>query len=151
MVSGPAFVGSLTMTSSSGPCSFYLVAPPPSEAFSSFIWSKLTHHHPLCVPTYRKVGRDNNFLLKRVGFLGNLRWGLGQRSFLLGSSLDINLCTGRERKQNCAEREARLQDNHSQLVSWLQLTWQLTVKQRWPFRVGMKSYAFMRLPWWLRW
>ena len=117
MVSGQEFVGSLTMTSSSSPCSFYLVAPPPGKAFSSFIWSKLAHHHPLCVPTYRKVGRDNNFLLKRVGFLGNQSWELGQRSFLLGSSLDIKLCAERERKQNCAEREARLQDNHNQLVA----------------------------------
>ena len=117
MVSGPAFVGSLTMTSSRGPCPFYLVAPPPCKAFSSFIRSELSPHHPLCVPTYRKVGRDNNFLLKRVGFLGNLRWGLGQRSFLLGSSLDINLCVGKESKQNCAEREVRLQDNHNQLVA----------------------------------
>lgn len=133
------------MTSSSGPPTFYLVAPLPCKAFPhSYGQSSFTTALSVFQPVEKQAERKaNNFLLKmccRVGFLGNLRWGLACKRFVRQCSWDQPLQGERKEAELCREKLGC-----RTITARLQLTLQLTVKERWPFRVGMGSWAFISL------
>lgn len=117
--------GAWSVKSSIDPNTFYLV-PSPCKSLSLSIWSKLAHHHPPCVPTCRKVGREVGKQRKQT-----LWWGLWHRSTPEG---EINTYVG----WGC--RGGHLIGQRERLgygiVSRSRLTLQGTLTQRWPLELG---------------